>query len=367
MASKKNVEASLEQLPPRSGVGVALSRGSAMAGVVGQDTAVRVLTAAVRHDRMSHAYLFVGPHGVGREMVARRLAAALLCTGRTPDQEAFEVCGTCSGCARVDRMLHPDVHVCLPEAESVRRGWLTWDEDRKPSTDIKVEQIRALRDEMRMTAFEGGWRVAIFPHAERMRVEAANALLKTLEEPLPRTLLVLCAPDKGAVLETLRSRCQRIPFSPLTTQAVTEILQARGQERAHAVALARDAQGSVATALQGEVETAQAVWEEARAWLTELQDGTPSDILARAERMEKDREGLDRVVRALLRVGLAEAEGLLVAARSDGGKATRARQLLLLGMGVLNLRSELARPGTNVRLNLERFMVEAQAGLRPEA
>jgi DNA polymerase-3 subunit delta' len=264
-------------------------------------------------------------------------------------------------------MMHPDVHVCLPEAESVRRGWLAWDEDRKPSTEIKVEQVRMLREELRKTAFEGGWRVAIFPHAERLRVEAANALLKTLEEPLPRSLLVLCAPDRGAVLETLRSRCQRVPFSPLAASTVADILVGRGVEPAAAAALARESQGSVATALQSEAESAQAVWEEARAWLVELENGTTSAFLARAERMDKDRDGLDRLVRTLLRVGMAEAEMLLGRASTDGTGAARARQLLALGAGVLNLRAELARPGTNVRLNLERFMVETQAGWQPGA
>ncbi len=362
MAARKNdPEAAAKSAP----AGVPLPRGNVFSDVEGQPGPVSILTAALGNGRVAHAYFFVGPHGVGREMVARRLAAALLCTGRTPGQAAHEVCGSCGACVRVDRLLHPDVHLCLPEAERVRRGLLAWDEDKKPSMDIKVEQVRQLRDDLRLTAFEGGWRVAIFPMAERLRVEAANALLKTLEEPLPNSLLILCAPDKGAILETLRSRCQRVAFSPLRPDTVATLLTRRtGMDPTLAAAVAADAQGSMAQAITGEAQRAAETQQEAHAWLQDLVGATPSELLVRAEALEKDRDGLDRMSRALLRHVLHDAEAQLPVAALKGDAALRARRLLDVADGVLNLRAELARPGTNARLNLERFMLDAQAALR---
>ncbi|MBI5495522.1 MAG: DNA polymerase III subunit delta' [Deltaproteobacteria bacterium] len=363
MAARK--AAAAEEVVARPETGTALGRGSAFQGVEGQAGAVRILQAALGHDRVSHAYLFVGPHGVGRELVARRLAAALLCTGRTPGMAPHEVCGGCGACARVDRGLHPDVHVCIPEAEAVRRGTLAWDEDRKPSQDIKVEQVRQLRDDLRMTAFEGGWRVAILPLAERLRVEAANALLKTLEEPLPRSLLVLCAPDRGAVLETLRSRCQRVAFSPLPEELLARLLVARrALPFEQALAVAREAEGSMGRALLGEAAEAGETWEAAGAWLADLERATPSELLSRAEALEKDRDALDRLVRALARLALRRAEEAVPAARTDGAVALRARLLAEVAAGALELRGELTRPGANARLNLERFMLRARAQLQ---
>jgi DNA polymerase-3 subunit delta' len=344
--------------------GAPLQPGSAFAGVEGQDAVLAVLRAALGNGRLAHAYLLLGPEGVGRELTARRLAAVLMCTGRTPGMAADAVCGACSACGRVDRGLHPDVHLVLTEADAVRRG-REFNEDRKPVGEVKVDQIRALRDALRLTAFEGGWRVAIIPEAHRLRVEAANALLKTLEEPLPRSLLILCAPDRGAVLDTLRSRCQRLNFNPLTPATMASVLQrTQGLDAPTALALASASEGSMARALAAEADKAKTAWDAATALRDALRTAAPSDLMAHAERMEKDREALDATVRALARLCAQDAEERAVSARTSGKAASEARALLDLADGAMTLRMDLARPGANARLGLERFLLGARLKLQ---
>lgn len=358
---------SVEEAPQRKETGTALGRGSAFQGVAGQVPVLRILAAALNNGRLSHGYLFLGPQGVGRELVARRLAAALLCTGRSTQQPPLpedQVCGACTACTRVDRGLHPDVHLCLTEADLVRRGLVAWDEERRPSTEIKVEQIRQLREAMRMTAFEGGWRIAIIPQADRLRVEAANALLKTLEEPLPNTLIVLCAPDRGSILETLRSRCQRVNFSPLPTALVAELVsRRRGLDAPAAMVLAEAAEGSMGAAMEGQPEEAENLRTQAQDLLQAFHKETPSDLIQRAESLEGERDSLDLVVKALARHARSQAEALLGKARDDGPSAFRARQLMDVANGALQLRSDLQRSGANVRLNLERFFLRMRHAL----
>lgn len=362
MASRKAPAQSME---PVSAPGAPLPAGSAFSGVEGQNTAVGVLTAALHNDRLSHAWLFLGPEGVGREMAARRLAAALMCTGRAAGSPADQVCGACSACARVDRGLHPDVHLLLSEADAVKRGRISWTEDRRPAADIKVDQVRTLRDALRMTAFEGGWRVAIIPQADRLRVEAANALLKTLEEPLPRSLLVLCAPEASSVLETLLSRCQRLAFAPLAEPLVRELLVTRhGMDGSAAAVLAGQSEGSMGLALRLEAGHAQALAEAAAAVCGELERAGPADLLNRAEALDKDRDALDGTLRALARLCLKRAEAGVVSGATDGAQALAARQWLGVAEGALVLRADVQRPGANARLGLERFLLQAQARLK---
>jgi hypothetical protein len=113
---------------------------------------------------------------------------------------------------------HPDVHLLAPEAELVRRDLLTVDGARKPSRDIRVEQVRELSRDMRLLPYEGRFRVAIILDAHRMTTGASNALLKTLEEPGASSVLVLLAPHERALLQTISSRAARLRFPPLSSE-----------------------------------------------------------------------------------------------------------------------------------------------------
>ena len=153
------------------------------------------MDAAVASSRLPHAVLVHGPAGVGKERFAAALAAALFCTRRGGSLEA---CGECPDCALSRAGSHPDLH------------WLRRLEGKK---SISVDQVRETCEQLGMTSMRRGYRIAIVAPAQAMTPNAQNALLKTLEEPAPRTLLVLVTPRPSRLLATLRSRCQRVEIA----------------------------------------------------------------------------------------------------------------------------------------------------------
>jgi DNA polymerase III subunit delta' len=150
------------------------------------------MQAAASAGRLPHAILVHGPGGVGKERFAAALAATFLCTGRG---ERFEACGHCAECALCRAGSHPDLH------------WLRPPEDKK---SIGVDQVREACEQLSMTSMRRGFRIAIVQPAQSMTANAQNALLKTLEEPAPRTLLMLVTSRPSVLRATLRSRCQRL-------------------------------------------------------------------------------------------------------------------------------------------------------------
>ncbi len=215
-----------------------------------QPTAVDTLRRALAAGRVHHAYLFDGPEGVGKERAAFGLAQALVCE-RRGDGEA-DACGACKACMRaVPRPgaatpLHPDVVALergLYDPAAIGR--------RSPETqDISIDQVRALV--LARGAFpphEGRAKVFLVRRAEELSQAAANALLKTLEEPGARTHFVLLSAVADSLLPTIRSRTQRVRFGPLPDEVVAQLLVERGTEPAQAAEIARLAGGSMAAAL----------------------------------------------------------------------------------------------------------------------
>lgn len=150
------------------------------------------LETALAGGRLPHGLLLHGPDGVGKEHFATVLAAGLHCSQRG---SGLTPCGQCADCSLSRAASHPDLH------------WLRRPEDRK---SIGVDAVRELGEQLGMTSMRSGHRVAIITPAHLMTHSAQNALLKTLEEPAPRTLLVLASSRPSVLLATLRSRCQRI-------------------------------------------------------------------------------------------------------------------------------------------------------------
>ena len=162
------------------------------------------MQAAAAGGRLPHAVLVHGPGGVGKERFAAALGATLLCTGRG---ERFEACGRCADCALCRAGSHPDLY------------WLRPPEDKK---SIGVDLVRETCEQLAMTSMRRGFRIAIVQPAQAMTANAQNALLKTLEEPAARTLLMLVTARPSNLLPTLRSRCQRLeiacPSPPVARQ-----------------------------------------------------------------------------------------------------------------------------------------------------
>lgn len=214
-----------------------------------------------RRDRgaMAHALLLCGPAGLGKRAFAQRLIASLLCQ-QPRDGEA---CGHCRGCQLLAAGTHPDF---VPLTFGLRK-------DGTPRTEIVVDQIRDLSARLAMASQFGGWQIARIDPADAMNPAAANALLKTLEEPSAQTLLLLLADAPWRLPQTIRSRCQRIEFQLPPAAEALAWLQAQGvPDAAHALAaaggnpgLARDWAGQGALARRQEVRKDLAALAEGRA------------------------------------------------------------------------------------------------------
>lgn len=172
--------------------------------LLGQTKAVNLLRRALTGGRLGHAYLFTGPDGVGKATAARAMAASLLCR---EDAESAP-CGRCPGCLKFVSGNHPDFLSVRPDGAV-----------------IKIDQVRELKKALVFPPLEAPLRVTLLEEVHTMRREAANSLLKILEEPPPDNLLLLTADEAEPLLPTILSRCQVIPFSPLPLAATIEILQ----------------------------------------------------------------------------------------------------------------------------------------------
>ena len=195
--------------------------------VIGHDGAVRALARSICADRVAHAYLFTGPHAIGKTTLARALAQALECTS------ANRPCGECAACQKIARHRHPDVQ--LIEGVPPR---FDFDKDTAPPPrandwehrTLRIKQIREIEHFVSRSPFEGRWKIVILRRFEEAEDPAANAFLKTLEEPPSHTRLILTARDASLLLPTIASRCQVFALRPLALADVESALV----ERSHA-------------------------------------------------------------------------------------------------------------------------------------
>lgn len=238
------------------------------ATVVGQETAVERLRRAVESDRVAHAYAFLGPSGVGRRLVALGLAQAVLCPRRG--------CGACRVCRRVAAGQHPDCQVIAPQPPP---------ENPRAQPVVRIEQIRQLIHAAALAPLEGPRKVFVLDDAERLTLPAAQALLKTLEEPPPRTLLVLVVAHARALPPTVLSRCQPVRFRPLPPAAAARVLETQGVAPEAAQLLARLCQGRVGLVAGRDPDALRAE----RTGALELLRLPPDRVLARLDEAAPDR------------------------------------------------------------------------------
>jgi len=206
--------------------------------IIGHEFQKNLLLRAEREGIVSHSYMFSGPDGVGKKLVALEFAKLLNCT--SDKKNAFSGDCECGSCRKVDRGIHPDV--VLVEYEGVK--------------DIKVDQIReGIEVKLFLKPFEGRFKVVIVDESERMNRSAQNAFLKTLEEPPPNSVIVLLTSRVHTLLPTIRSRCQIIRFSPLPQETVVQILEEKTElSGAEALLSSRLSEGSPGLALKFDTE-----------------------------------------------------------------------------------------------------------------
>jgi DNA polymerase-3 subunit delta' len=212
------------------------------ARVLGQKRAAAVLSGLLRADRIPSALLFCGLEGTGKTLMALEFAKSLVCRARRGDAAA---CQSCSDCAAVEKRNHPDVAL----VNAAYQACLREEEPAKQRT-LRVDTIRHLRKDMEMRSLLGGWKVAVIEDAHTLEVEAANALLKTLEEPQPGVLWILLTAQRELLPRTVPSRCFAVAFSPLTPAVIQKILMDRGTPAERAADLASFCEGSASRALE---------------------------------------------------------------------------------------------------------------------
>jgi DNA polymerase-3 subunit delta' len=171
--------------------------------LIGQDEVVSSLTSMIERAQLSHAYLFVGPSGLGKTHAALELAGALLCEAGG--------CGSCEVCRRIAKGVHPDVTVIEPVGS---QGYL-------------IDQIRDITRQVSRAPVEASHKVFIMGSADQLNESSANAFLKTLEEPPDKVTFILLAHSLGTIIPTIRSRCRIIRFKTLPDQVMIDLLCTR--------------------------------------------------------------------------------------------------------------------------------------------
>lgn len=204
--------------------------------VVGHKDKVNRLKRMVEARRMPHGLLFYGSGGIGKRLIADVLAASLLCENYDSADGKTVPCGVCPSCRRLREQTHPDLKVLVPQGEKLKL--------------IKVEMIREVISQAQLVPALSHRRVVIIDGADFMKEEAANSLLKTLEEPVGETVFILIGRRQAAILPTILSRVASVSFSPLSEEELLSLLLRSPERYPSPRILACIADGSAGRALE---------------------------------------------------------------------------------------------------------------------
>ena len=244
------------------------------ADILGHEAVIARLQGEIARDRLAHVYLFWGPDGVGKKATALAMAQTLLCTdpvtakgGSLPD-----ACGKCKACHLVEAETHPDLHVVVKEMIRLYKP-----ESKSKATTFAIDLVReAVIAKAGRRPMRADHRVFILDEAHLLGNDAANALLKVLEEPPPACRLILVAPTIEGFLPTVLSRVRQVPFSPLPRRIVADHLRERTEIGAEAASvIAAMTEGSIGGGL---------------AWIADGVLDIRSELLGRLEALSKDND-----------------------------------------------------------------------------
>ncbi len=247
--------------------------------LLGHEWAVDMLRQHAARGEVRHAYLFCGPPGLGRRTLALRLAQALNCT--KPLGPGIP-CGTCRDCKQIEAMQHPDMNVIQAETEG---------------GTLKVDQIREVQRSLSLKPYQSKYRVALFLRFQEANDNAANALLKTLEEAPAHAILLLTADTPEQLLPTIISRCEILRLRPLPLEAVVSDLMSRGMDEDRARLLAHISGGRPGYARK--LAEDATLLEKRDERLDDLQTLLPAprvDKFSYADKLSKDKDAMRQVI-----------------------------------------------------------------------
>ena len=315
--------------------------------LLGHEHAEATLIEALRAGRMHHAWLITGPEGIGKATLAYRFARRLLAGMPEGDTLALDPMHP------VFRRVAAGSHADLLTVERA------YDEKRKRMrTQIAVDDVRRISNFMSLTPAEGGWRVVVVDGAEELNQTSANALLKVLEEPPPRAVLLLVCTAPGRLLPTIRSRCRRLRLEPLGHEAMERLLAI------HLPDLAENERGRLATVAEGSPGRALMLAEEEGLAIAGLVDGVLAELPGlKAARAYAVADTLARGENAfsnfmdLLRAGIASAVRDVVCARADP------EQSRLVALRPLDAWSDVWHALTRLQDETERFALDKRQAI----
>ncbi|MFW5972222.1 MAG: DNA polymerase III subunit delta' [Bacillota bacterium] len=197
--------------------------------IIGQETVVQILKEELDSDRINHAYLFSGKYGIGKKSLAVEFTKAILCR-----DDSIDACEQCLVCRKINHSNHPDVQIVAIEEEG---------------DSIKIEQIREMQRDMAYRPYESNNKIYIIEDADKMTTEAANSLLKTLEEPPEYGVIILLAEEINKLLPTVISRCQQLALSNLSSDEIEKELLKRDYKADKVSLILKLADGSLGYAL----------------------------------------------------------------------------------------------------------------------
>jgi DNA polymerase-3 subunit delta' len=349
----------------------------------GQDAPIKLLRRCLRDHRLPHALLFQGPEGVGKRTVALWLAKSLLCEMGPADAP----CGTCDGCLRFDSGNHPDFFLVTRQPKKPDSADEPEEDDEAPGPREKagslrpfivIEQIRDIVQHSSYAPRQGPCRVFVVEPADRMNPAAQNALLKTLEEPGSRAVLILVSARPHVLLPTVRSRSFVVPFAPVPPEQLADLLRSRGFSKEDARARAVLSGGRAGRALELDLVSHVALRDALLSDLERLTAPRPAigEMPSMAARLAGDGEDdvldrlelLEEILRDVARADLGSPT-LLHADRGDriaklGRALTPGRRAALLER-VERLRHEVRIFHTNRTLLAESILAAVAGGPLP--
>lgn len=258
--------------------------GASFSAILGHEGAKAHLQTALLTGKLSHAYLIEGSQGSGKKMLASAFVKALLCEKRN---ETGESCGECASCRSFDHNNHPDVKRIAPE---------------KDKSSISVKQIRdELVKDISIRPYGSQKKIYIIEEADKLTVEAQNAMLKTLEEPPVYGMIILLAESTTSFLPTILSRCVKVSLQPLEQGLICRWLTSRGVQGEKASIAAAFAQGAVGRALQlCESEEFEEIRQAVFSFLSKIPDMTQLEIMRGAQLWEQYKSAQETIFSLML-------------------------------------------------------------------